>query len=91
MKAEGVARALMVVQANLTPFAKQCLTEMQPKYNIEVVRYTPDIACPVYLALQLQQHILSVGEEHNNAWIQLLQYQVKLVISTTRVSRNMHV
>ena len=37
MKSEGVARALMVVQANLTPFAKQCLTEMQPKYNIEVV------------------------------------------------------
>lgn len=38
MKTDNVSRALMVVQANLTPFAKQCLTEMQPKYNIEVVR-----------------------------------------------------
>lgn len=37
MKSEGVSRAMMVVQANLTPFAKQCLTEMQPKYYIEVV------------------------------------------------------
>ena len=43
MKSEGVGRALMVVQANLTPFAKQCLTEMQPKYNIEVVSQSPDI------------------------------------------------
>ena len=39
MKSESVSRALMVVQANLTPFAKQCLTEMQPKYNIEVVSH----------------------------------------------------
>ena len=37
MKSEGVFRAMMIVQANLTPFAKQCLTEMQPKYYIEVV------------------------------------------------------
>ena len=26
----------LLPQANLTPFAKQCLTEMAPKYNIEV-------------------------------------------------------
>ena len=36
MRAEGVARALMVVQAAMTPFAKQCLAEMAPKYIIEL-------------------------------------------------------
>lgn len=47
MKSENVSRALMVVQANLTPFAKQCLTEMQPKYNIEVVSHQRVMhACP---------------------------------------------
>lgn len=47
MKTESVSRALMVVQANLTPFAKQCLTEMQPKYNIEVVSHPSHTAfCP---------------------------------------------
>jgi hypothetical protein len=38
MRNEGVSRALMVTQANMTPFARQCLAEMQPKYYIEVVR-----------------------------------------------------
>ena len=36
MRGEGVARALMVVQAAMTPFAKQCLAEMAPKYIIEL-------------------------------------------------------
>lgn len=38
MRNEGVARAVMVTQANMTPFARQCLAEMAPKYYIEVVR-----------------------------------------------------
>ena len=38
MKSEGVARAIMVVASQLTPFAKQCLEEMRHKYYIEVVR-----------------------------------------------------
>lgn len=38
MRAEAVQRALMVVASNMTPFAKQCLQEMQPKYVIELVR-----------------------------------------------------
>lgn len=37
MRAEAVQRALMVVASNMTPFAKQCLQEMQPKYVIELV------------------------------------------------------
>lgn len=36
MRNEGVKRAVMVVQQNMTPFAKQCLNEMQPKYVIEL-------------------------------------------------------
>ena len=47
MKSEGVFRAMMVVQANLTPFAKGCLGEMQPKYYIEVV--TPQLSFPACL------------------------------------------
>ncbi|KAJ9512959.1 hypothetical protein QJQ45_029094 [Haematococcus lacustris] len=35
MKVESVTRAIMVISANLTPFAKQCLTDLQPKFNIE--------------------------------------------------------
>lgn len=36
MRGEGVQRAIMVSQANMTPFAKQCLSEMAPKYYIEL-------------------------------------------------------
>jgi DNA-directed RNA polymerase I, II, and III subunit RPABC1 len=36
MRNEGVTKAIMVVQQNMTPFAKQCLNEMQPKYHIEI-------------------------------------------------------
>ena len=38
MRNEGVNRAIMVTQINMTPFARQCLQEMAPKYYIEVVR-----------------------------------------------------
>jgi hypothetical protein len=38
MRAEAVYRAIVVAQAPMTPFARQCLTEMAPKYTIEVVR-----------------------------------------------------
>lgn len=38
MKSDNAQKALMVVQSNMTPFAKQCLQEMQPKYIIELVR-----------------------------------------------------
>ena len=38
MRNEGVNRAVMVTQVNMTPFARQCLQEMAPKYYIEVVR-----------------------------------------------------
>ena len=37
MRAESVFRAIVVAQVAMTPFARQCLTEMAPKYTIEVV------------------------------------------------------
>lgn len=37
MRNEGVSRAIMVTMSNMTPFARQCLAEMAPKYYIEVV------------------------------------------------------
>lgn len=38
MRSDGVSRSMIVIQEKITPFAKQSLTEMQPKYLIEVVR-----------------------------------------------------
>lgn len=38
MRSEGVGRAMMVTVANITPFARQCLQEMNQKYYIETVR-----------------------------------------------------
>ena len=39
MRSEGVGRAMMVTVANITPFARQCLQEMNQKYYIETVRW----------------------------------------------------
>lgn len=36
MKAESVTRAILIVQQNLTPFARQCVSEMSSKYHLEV-------------------------------------------------------
>lgn len=38
MRNEGVQRAIMVVEQSMTPFARQCLQEMQPRYLLEVFR-----------------------------------------------------
>jgi DNA-directed RNA polymerase I, II, and III subunit RPABC1 len=38
MRNEDTKRAIMVVQTAMTPFAKQCLNEMAPKYIMELVR-----------------------------------------------------
>lgn len=45
MRNEGVNRAIMVTQINMTPFARQCLQEMAPKYYIEVVRLHLQLTC----------------------------------------------
>lgn len=47
MRGEGVQRAVMVTQANMTPFAKQCLSEMAPKYYIELFQEVRGGLCPL--------------------------------------------
>jgi len=36
MKSENVPRAILVVQQNLTPFAKAHIQELSPKFHLEV-------------------------------------------------------
>eukprot|EP00884_Botryococcus_braunii_P011818 jgi/Botrbrau1/20637/Bobra.113_1s0061.1 len=36
MRSDAVSRAIMVVASPMTPFARQCISEMQPKYHVEV-------------------------------------------------------
>jgi hypothetical protein len=45
MREQMVQRAIMVVQSSMTPFAKQCLQEMQPKYYLELVRWWGLFSC----------------------------------------------
>lgn len=67
MRNEGVQRAIMVVQTNMTPFAKQCLQEMQPKYCIELVSMLQKyfslclLVCNTGQAAQLRAAIVSLS------------------------------
>lgn len=36
MKSENVFRAILVVQQNLTPFARACISEISAKFHLEV-------------------------------------------------------
>lgn len=36
MKEDNVHRAILVVQQNLTPFAKTCISEISTKFQLEV-------------------------------------------------------
>lgn len=36
MKSENVFRAILVVQQNLTPFARTCISEISSKFHLEV-------------------------------------------------------
>jgi DNA-directed RNA polymerases I, II, and III subunit RPABC1 len=38
MKAENVSRAVLVLQQNLTPFAKSFLIELEPMIHMEIFR-----------------------------------------------------
>ncbi|KAJ7560769.1 hypothetical protein O6H91_04G145100 [Diphasiastrum complanatum] len=51
MKSENVHRAILVVQQNLTPFAKQCLSEMSSKYHLEVFQEAE-------LLVNIKEHVL---------------------------------
>lgn len=57
MKTENVFRAILVVQQNLTPFARTCISEISSKFHLEVfqviiftfVLLLERVCCPWYL------------------------------------------
>ncbi|GBG72691.1 hypothetical protein CBR_g12259 [Chara braunii] len=51
MKNAGVQRAILVVQQNLTAFANQCLSEMSPKFQLEVFNEAE-------LLVNIKEHVL---------------------------------
>ena len=62
MRNEGVQRAIMVTQANMTPFAKQCLSEMAPKYYIELFQ-EPELLVNITKHTLVPQHRILTREE----------------------------
>ena len=62
MRNEGVQRAVMVTQANMTPFAKQCLSEMAPKYYIELFQEA-ELLVNITKHTLVPQHCILTREE----------------------------
>lgn len=58
MKQENVSRAIMVIAANLTPFAKQSLLDLMPRLHIE--QFTEN-----ELLVNITEHVLV--PEHRSA------------------------
>ncbi|KAJ8436596.1 hypothetical protein Cgig2_031537 [Carnegiea gigantea] len=51
MKSENVPRAILVVQQNLTPFAKTCISEISSKFHLEVFQEAE-------LLVNIKEHVL---------------------------------
>lgn len=73
MRNEGVKRAIMVVQQNMTPFAKQCLNEMQPKYHIELFQEA-ELLVNITKHVLVPEHRILTSEDKK---ILLDRYKVK--------------
>lgn len=73
MRNEGVQRAVMVTQANMTPFAKQCLSEMAPKYYIELFQEA-ELLVNITKHTLVPQHRILTREEKQTL---LDRYKVK--------------
>ncbi|XP_075480416.1 DNA-directed RNA polymerases II and IV subunit 5A [Primulina tabacum] len=51
MKKDGVHRAILVVQQNLTPFARTCISEISSKFNLETFQEAE-------LMVNIKEHVL---------------------------------
>ncbi|KAK7847449.1 dna-directed rna polymerases ii and iv subunit 5a [Quercus suber] len=51
MKSENVFRAILVVQQNLTPFARTCISEISAKFHLEVFQEAE-------LMVNIKEHVL---------------------------------
>ncbi|XP_054788128.1 DNA-directed RNA polymerases II and IV subunit 5A-like [Prosopis cineraria] len=51
MKSENVTRAILVVQQNLTPFARSCIAEISSKFHLEVFQEAE-------LLVNIKEHVL---------------------------------
>ncbi|GAB4852618.1 DNA-directed RNA polymerases II and IV subunit 5A [Ancistrocladus abbreviatus] len=51
MKSESVSRAVLVVQQNLTPFARSCISEISVKFHMEVFQEAE-------LLVNIKEHVL---------------------------------
>ncbi|XP_073036374.1 DNA-directed RNA polymerases II and IV subunit 5A [Primulina eburnea] len=51
MKTDGVHRAILVVQQNLTPFARTCISEISSKFNLETFQEAE-------LMVNIKEHVL---------------------------------
>jgi len=77
MKSENVPRAILVVQQNLTPFAKTCISEISSKFHLEVFQVNIDlhyfINCDCFLDLSVQRANLQVANRYEKPCCKLLQ------------------
>ena len=62
MRGEGVRRAVVVAGAPLTPFARQCLAEMAPRYQVEVFQ-EQELLVNVTHHVLVPPHTVLSGEE----------------------------
>jgi DNA-directed RNA polymerase I, II, and III subunit RPABC1 len=73
MRSDGVSRSIIIIQEKITPFAKQSLTEMQPKYLIEVFKESELLVNITKHILVPEHRVLTVEEKQTL----LARYKVK--------------
>lgn len=73
MRSDGVSRSIIVIQEKITPFARQSLTEMQPKYLIEVFKEAELLVNITKHVLVPEHRVLTVEEKQTL----LARYKVK--------------